>query len=191
TGMLPFLILLILSTLLIIANKFHLPTSHLFLLAGVASLSLLMARNIPLFAICTAPILALSARNILDQLQAWIKIESRFSKIDNSLRGFTWTIAGILAAITLFSNYQAQTGSFFNQFDANVFMDSQTDFYGETLTRDYSQIIHTESGWQATLQNYEIDWVIIPSSAPLAQALETELHWRILYQDETSIILRK
>jgi hypothetical protein len=229
TGVFPFSILLIISMLLIVVNKFRLPASHLFLLTGFAILSLLMARNIPLFAIEATPILALSAQNIFKRLQAWMKIESRFHEIDNSLRGYTWTIAGILAAVILFSRFHAQTGSSLNQFDADVFpvaaadwleenpqagdmfnefnwggyllhrlwprqlvfMDSQTDFYGESLTRDYSQIIHAEDGWETTLQNYEISWAVIRSDSPLAQALEAELHWRILYRDTTSIILRK
>jgi hypothetical protein len=228
-GMLPFLILFILTVLLVLANKFRLPFSHLFLLAGFATLGLMMARNIPLFAIVAVPILALLARNIFNRLQIWIKIESRLNEIDHSLQGFTWIIAGVLAMTTLFVRYHTRTGSSINEFDARVFpvaavdwleenpqegnmfnefnwggyllhrlwprqlvfMDSQTDFYGESLTRDYSQIVHAESGWQAKLEAYKTDWVIVRSDAPLAQSLETELHWRILYQDETSIILRK
>ena len=72
-----------------------------------------------------------------------------------------------------------------------VFMDSQTDFYGESLTREYSQMISAENGWKKKLEKYEIDWVIIPGSSLLAQALKTEPHWRTLYQDETTIIMRK
>jgi hypothetical protein len=229
TGMLPFLILLLLSVLFIVVNGMRLPACHLFLLAGFAGLSLLMTRNFPLFAICATPILAFSARSALNRFQGWMKIESRFSEIDRSLQGFTWAIVGVLAAVLLFSHYHIQTGSSFNKFDARifpvsavnwleenpqagnmfnefnwggyllhrlwsrqrVFMDSQTDFYGESLTRDYSQIINAENGWQTKLGKYEIDWVIIPGSSPLAHALETELHWRVLYQDETSVILRK
>jgi hypothetical protein len=70
-------------------------------------------------------------------------------------------------------------------------MDSQTDFYGETLTRDYSQIINAEGDRQKKLEKYKIDWVIVSNNSPLAQALESELHWHILYRDETSVILRK
>jgi hypothetical protein len=188
-----------------------------------------MARNIPLFAIVATPILATSARRILDQLPVWIKIESRLAEIENSLRGFIWQVAGILAAVILFSRYQAQAHSSFNQFDARVFpvaavnwleanpqsgnmfnefnwggyllqriwphqlvfIDSQTDFYGEALARDYNQMLNAQNDWDAKLKNYEIDWVIVSNGAPLARALETEYHWRVLYQDETSIILRK
>jgi hypothetical protein len=229
TGMLPFWVLLIFSFLIILLNKLRLPASHLFLLTGFAGLSLLMARNIPLFAIAAMPILALSAHNLLNRLQAWIKIESRFNEIDQSLRGFTWAVAGVLAAVILFSRYHAQAGLSLNQFNTRVFpvaaadwleqnpqagnmfnefnwggyllhrlwpsqlvfMDSQTDFYGESLTRDYSKIIHAESGWKTKLEKYKIDWVIVPGDSPLAQALEIELHWRILYRDQTSVILRK
>jgi hypothetical protein len=229
SGMLPFFVLLILSFLLTALIGFRLPTGHLFLLAGFAALSLLMARNIPLFAIVATPILATSARRILDQLPVWIKIESRLAEIENSLRGFIWQVAGILAAVILFSRYQAQAHSSFNQFDARVFpvaavnwleanpqsgnmfnefnwggyllqriwphqlvfIDSQTDFYGEALARDYNQMLNAQNDWDAKLKNYEIDWVIVSNGAPLARALETEYHWRVLYQDETSIILRK
>jgi len=229
SGMLPFLVLLILSFLLTAFIGFRLPTGHLFLLAGFAALSLLMARNIPLFAIVATPILAEFARKILDQLPVWIKIESRLAEIENSLRGFIWQAGGILAAVILFSRYQAQAHSSFNQFDARVFpvaavnwlesnpqsgnmfnefnwggyllqrlwpyqlvfIDSQTDFYGEALARDYNQLINAQNGWDAKLKKYEIDWVIVSNGAPLARAIETEYHWRVLYQDEISIILRK
>jgi hypothetical protein len=229
TGMIPFFILLILSLLLTVLIGFRLPASHLFLLAGFASMSLLIARNIPLFALVATPILAASARRVLDQLPVWIKIESRLAEIESTLRGFVWQVAGILAAVILFSKYQAQTQSSFNQFDARVFpvaavnwleahpqsgnmfnefnwggyllhrlwsgqkvfIDSQTDFYGEALTRDYNQMLNAQNGWETKLKNYEIDWVIVAGDAPLAQVLASEYHWCILYQDEVSVILRK
>jgi len=96
-----------------------------------------------------------------------------------------------------------QKGNMFNEFnwggylefqlapDQKVFLDSQTDFYGEALTRDYNQIINAQNDWETKLKKYDIDWVIVPGDAPLAQALEVEYHWRILYQDDTSVILRK
>jgi hypothetical protein len=229
SGTFPFLLLLILSVILPILSRIRLPAGHIFLLAGFAVLSLLMARNIPLFVISATPILAVSARKILEQAQGWIKIESRFGEIERSLRGFVWTVAGTLAALILFSYHYMQTQSSFNHFDERVFpvaavnwldghpqsgnmfnefnwggyllyrlwpeqkifIDSQTDFYGEALVRDYNQIINTESGWEIKLKKYEIDWVIVAGGTSLAQALETEYHWHILYKDETSVILRK
>ena len=228
-GMIPFLILLILSVLLPIFDRFRLSASHMFLLAGFAILSLLMARNIPLFAICATPILAVSARRMLNQLPAWMRIEARLGEIESSLRGYVWPVVGTLAAICLFSYYHLQTQSTFNKFDERifpvtavnwldshpqagnmfnefnwggyllhrlwpdqlVFIDSQTDFYGEALARDYNQIINAQNDWETKLKQYDIDWVIVAGDAPLVQALETKYHWRVLYQDDTSVILRK
>jgi len=229
SGMIPILLLLILSVLLPALDRFRLPASHIFLLAGFAILSLLMARNIPLFAICATPILAACTRRILDQAKGWKKIESRLGEIESSLRGFVWPAVGVFAAILLFSYYSMRTQLSINQFDErvfpvaavnwlaehpqsgnmfnefnwggyllhrlwpgqNVFIDSQTDFYGEALARDYNQIINAQSDWETKLKKYDVDWVIVASDTPLAEALETESHWRVLYQDNTAVILRK
>jgi hypothetical protein len=228
-GMIPFLILLILSVLPPVLDRFRLPASHMFLLAGFATLSLLMARNIPLFAICAVPILAVFARRMLNQLPVWMKIESRLGEIESSLRGYFWSVAGVFSAVVLFSYYQLQinsslnkfaervfpvravnwleshpqAGNMFNEFnwggyllhrlwpDQLVFIDSQTDFYGEALARDYNQIINAQNDWETKLKKYDIDWVIVAGDAPLALALETKYNWQILYQDDTSMILRK
>jgi asparagine N-glycosylation enzyme membrane subunit Stt3 len=228
-GMIPFLILLILAVLLPIFDRFRLSTCHMFLLAGFAILSLLMARNIPLFAICAAPILAVSARGTLIQLPAWMRIELRLGEIEGSLRGYVWLVVGPLAAIFLFSYYHLQTQSTLNKFDEQVFpvqavnwlvahpqagnmfnefnwggyllhrlwpdqlvfIDSQTDFYGEALARDYNQIINAQNDWETKLKQYDIDWVIVAGDAPLVHVLEAEHQWQVLYQDDTSVILRK
>jgi len=69
-----------------------------------------------------------------------------------------------------------------------VFIDGQTDFYGETLTREYEQIISTSPGWENTLNKYEIQWAIIPTRSNLASVLSVK-GWEALYQDETAVIL--
>ena len=70
-----------------------------------------------------------------------------------------------------------------------VFIDGQTDFYGEGLSREYSQVTRLESGWQDILDKYDVSWVIIQSGHPLIQALENELSWEIVYQDNTATII--
>jgi hypothetical protein len=134
-------------------------------------------------------------------LAVTILIISYHAKTGASVNKFDAHVFPVAAADWLKEN--PQEGNMFNEFNWGgyllhrlwprqlVFMDSQTDFYGESLTRDYSQIIHAESGWETKMEKHEIDWVIIRSDSPLAQSLETDLHWRILYQDETSIVLRK
>lgn len=96
-----------------------------------------------------------------------------------------------------------QEGRIFNQFTWGgyllyrewphqlVFIDGQTDFYGENLTREYEQIINLSGNWNSLLEKYQITLAIIPTNSPLETALLQLGEWRILYQDDTSIILQK
>jgi hypothetical protein len=73
----------------------------------------------------------------------------------------------------------------------NVFIDGQTDFYGEALTREYAQVMALREGWEAILKKYDVAWVIVQSDKPLVGALQDTLHWTILYQDPTATILHR
>jgi hypothetical protein len=93
-------------------------------------------------------------------------------------------------------------GNVFNAFDwggyllfnlwpeQRVFIDSQTDVYGEEFTRKYEQVILMNDGWQGVLDDYKVSWVIIPQDWPLADGLTAE-GWREVYRDETAVILVK
>lgn len=72
-----------------------------------------------------------------------------------------------------------------------VFIDSQTDFYGEALVREYEQALTARPGWEAVLARYEVDWAIIPPGSGLAQALAGHPGWRVLYADSTSLVARR
>lgn len=227
-GIYPFLIFLLMTGLVLVKNKFHLPTSQLFLLAGFAALSFLMARNIPLFVLSATPILAASSQKALRSIPIWAGIETNLNAIERSLKGYVYPIAGILIVSLLFLRHYAQTQSTFNRFDERVFpvmaanwlrehpqsgnmfnefnwggyllyrlwpsqrvfMDSQTDFYGEGLTREYEKVITASKGWQDVLEKYNIKWVIISSHSPLIDKL-SEAGWRKSYSDTTAIILEK
>ncbi|MEW5939545.1 MAG: hypothetical protein AB1750_07790 [Chloroflexota bacterium] len=96
-----------------------------------------------------------------------------------------------------------QEGNVFNEFtwggyllfrlwpDQRVFIDGQTDFYGAELSQDYLTMYAARENWEALLAEYQIDWAILPRSSPLAQELRDAARWRVLYEDETAVILRK
>lgn len=96
-----------------------------------------------------------------------------------------------------------QQGNMFNHFtwggyilyrewpDYRVFIDGQTDFYGEDLTREYETIISLSAGWYTILEKYKINFVIIPKNSPLENALLSSNEWNITYSDTTSVILVK
>jgi hypothetical protein len=92
-----------------------------------------------------------------------------------------------------------QPGNMFNHFDwggylifnlwpeKRVFIDSQTDVYGENFTRKYEQVITLQSDWQKVLDEYDTHWAIIPPSWPLGAMLK-EAGWREIYRDKTAVI---
>lgn len=72
-----------------------------------------------------------------------------------------------------------------------VFVDSQTDFYGEPFLRQYVAILAGAPGWDAELRQYGVDWLLIPPSSPLADLARQSPRWKIAYQDSTAIILSR
>ncbi|MCJ7717317.1 MAG: hypothetical protein MUO54_12475 [Anaerolineales bacterium] len=76
--------------------------------------------------------------------------------------------------------------------DKLVFIDGQTDFYGEALTRQYEQVITISPGWEVVLDQYNIDWVLMPTESDLSAALESIPCWAPVYRDKLSeIIIRE
>ena len=103
----------------------------------------------------------------------------------------------------LLENDNMPTGNVFNDFgwggyllyrlwpEKLVFIDGQTDFYGEELTRIHQQTYMAENGWEKTLDTYKIDWVILPLNAPLSRNLSLKMNWREIYKDGTTIVFER
>lgn len=95
-------------------------------------------------------------------------------------------------------------GNMFNEFtwggyilfesipNGKVFIDGQTDFYGEKLAREYVTIRQAAPGWELLLDKYAVNWVILPPDAPLVTALRTfPSAWNTLYEDKIAIVLTR
>jgi len=72
--------------------------------------------------------------------------------------------------------------------ERSVFIDGQTDFYGEELTREYENVITLTDGWQEVFQDYQIKWVIMPAGSVLGSALDDSVGWKEGYRDRTTEI---
>jgi hypothetical protein len=198
---------------------------EVILFAGWTVMSLYSARNIPLFAIITAPYIGSAIQTTVERTSILQRIEQSLSRVESNLKGFVWPL---LALALLANAFRGQSGSA-NQFDPNrfpvkavdwleanpqhgnmfnnfiwggyllyrmwpeqtVFIDGQTDFYGEALTREYTQVSTLAEGWESVLEKYDVSWVIVQSDKPLVQALQDEMGWHILYQDATATILHE
>ncbi len=96
-----------------------------------------------------------------------------------------------------------QEGKMFNEFNWGgyllyrlwpqqlVFLDSQSDFYGEDLLKEYEEALLARGDWENILAKYEVAWILIPTESPLAKALNGKPNWKIVYRDEIAVVFVK
>jgi hypothetical protein len=72
--------------------------------------------------------------------------------------------------------------------EQRVFIDGQTDFYGDSLMREHTEILSLQAGWRAKLAAWKIDLALIQTSSGLADALAHEAGWKPVYCDSTAIL---
>jgi len=200
-------------------------------------MALYSVRNVPLFVIVSAPLLAKVLAEILADLPHRMKFINRGPSLDTgllhidlSLRGAIWPFLGIfLALVCLQSGLRLdfdqkgntfdrevfpvaavdwledhpQPGEMFNYFpwggyllyrlwpEKNVFIDGQTDFYGEKFTRQYEEVITMSEGWEKILDQYHVSWVILPPGENFTNALQGESGWLLVYSDKTAVVFQK
>jgi hypothetical protein len=70
-----------------------------------------------------------------------------------------------------------------------VFIDSQSDFYGEPFFREYDALYLAADDWQNALDQHGITDIVLPPSAPLAIQLKGDPAWAIAFQDSTAVVL--
>ncbi len=69
-----------------------------------------------------------------------------------------------------------------------VFIDGQTDFYGEDLTYTHEQTLEAQGDWQGVLDKYQIQWVILPPERGLGPWLDQSAEWERIFQDDTASV---
>jgi len=222
----PFILLLVVAVVLAILNARRVLAPHLLLVLGFAAAALLMARNIPLFAIAVAPILALWLSQFLRNRTAWPRWEDALTRVESSLTGSFWPFVSVLVVSGILALHLASTGGsryrfssqvfpveatdwieanrpsglMFNDFNwggyllyrlwpsERVYIDSQSDFYGEQFVRQYAALLAASPGWEDQFSQVGIGWAVVPPAAPLAQQLRRAAGWHAAYQDSTAAV---
>ena len=64
--------------------------------------------------------------------------------------------------------------------EQKVFIDGQTDFYGEALSRQYVSVRAARPGWRERLDEWRIELVLLPMEAPLSNALSSDDAWVLI-----------
>jgi hypothetical protein len=118
----PFLVMFIASLILIGSSHTTLRKHEVLLSAGFTTLSLYMARNIPLYAIITAPYLGTLLQPALNGLAKLQQSNKILSDMEMKLKGFMYPVIAVLATAFLFiSNVQIGPYKMGNQHDATRF----------------------------------------------------------------------
>jgi hypothetical protein len=208
----------------------------LFLAFGLYSV-----RNIPLFAIVTAPILAAQLEHLprlgglLRRCGAvagrWLAARNAAAeRSDGAAATHVWAIAGVGVFLLLavassrggpnvfeirFDEAQLPVGAA-AYLNANppagngfavmhwggyllhelwpthpVFIDGQTDFYGEALFAEYLRVAELRAGWDEILERHQVEWIVFQTDTALVRTLAGSSGWRAVYQDELATVLTR
>jgi hypothetical protein len=71
-----------------------------------------------------------------------------------------------------------------------VFVDGRSDFYGESLGREYLHLLQGSYDWRAILKRYGFDRALLPVDWPLAAILKLDPSWRVVKDDGKAILFR-
>jgi len=123
-------------------------------------------------------------------------------KLDSTKQGYHFNTVEYPVEAVNWIEKNPQQGHMFNYFawggyliyrmwpNYEVFLDGQM-IYIEPLVRDYEQILHSDAGWENKLDQYTIQWILVPPEERIAQTLYQDAKWEVMYKDQTAIIFRK
>ena len=227
----PFLFMVVFALFALMQER-KIQVREALLLAGWTALSLYSVRNMPLFAVITAPIYGALIQPWAEKMLHGTNQASGPRESENVLRGYVWVIVSVLFfGFVLWRGIpldQKGTGNVFlpdkmpvqavNWLEANpqdgkmfnhfiwggyilyrlwpaevVFIDGQTDFYGEALMREYIEVISLSEGWDEILDKHDVSWMLIPRNEMLAKHLYSveDDAWNVIYEDATAVIFRR
>ena len=228
----PFMFMVAFALFALVQERSQLHVREALLLSGWTVLGLYSVRNLPLFAVVTAPIYGALIQPWAEKMLNGLQPASSVRESGNVLRGYVWVVVAVLffgsilwrgipidqkgtgniflpnkmpvqAVDWLEANPQA--GKMFNHFIWGgyilyrmwpaelVFIDGQTDFYGEALFREYLDVINLSAGWENILDKHAVSWMIIPNRERLSEYLKSgqDRAWNVIYEDDTAVIFRR
>jgi len=72
-----------------------------------------------------------------------------------------------------------------------IFIDDKGDFYSDDFTDKYINIYTAKGPWKNTLDEYKLNWVLLPNWLPVIALLQQDPNWHKVYEDETATILAR
>jgi hypothetical protein len=71
-----------------------------------------------------------------------------------------------------------------------VFLDGRSDYYGPQLGEEFADIMSGKPGWEARLEKYGVETLLLPTTSSLTIAAKGSNRWRPIYDDGVAIIFR-
>lgn len=69
-----------------------------------------------------------------------------------------------------------------------VFVDGRSDFYGESLGKEYLHLLQGTYDWHTILKKYGFDRALLPVEWPLSAILKLDPSWRVVKDDGKAIL---
>ncbi len=69
-----------------------------------------------------------------------------------------------------------------------VFVDGRSDFYGETLGKEYLHLLQGAYDWRAIMQRYGFDRALLPVEWPLTSILKLDPSWQVVRDDGKALL---
>jgi hypothetical protein len=67
-------------------------------------------------------------------------------------------------------------------------MDGRSDFYGESLGKDYLHLLQGAYDWHAILVRYGFHAALLPVDLPLTAMLKVDPAWRVVQDDHHAVL---
>ncbi len=206
------LLLIVLITSLVISSRKP-GSTQLLLLFGTGVASLQSMRHIPLFAVIAIPIVAeqvevawdahrarrelqlsvASSRSIgllaggLAAVIVAVSLSSAISSNDDAIASFypIDAVDAILASdLADTRGYNAYGwGGYLIWPGVPVFIDGRADVYGDDFMYLHFQAEHAEPNWREPLDQYGVDYVLMPPNSDLNVVLSEAADWTSVYDD--------
>ncbi|MGI9624601.1 MAG: hypothetical protein ACR2PK_17345 [Acidimicrobiales bacterium] len=217
----PFGLLLLLAAGSMLASPRRPGWTQLMLISGTAVASLQSMRHIPLFAVVAVPIVAEQLEVALDAHRAKRATRSGFGspRIVAALSTALGAVVVLMITSAAISNNDDAVAGFYpvdavdvlldseladqpgyNAYgwggyliwrDVPVFIDGRADVYGDEFMYLYFQAEDAEPGWREPLDQFDIQWVLLPPDADLGVVLDEASDWTSIYEDGTAEIFAR
>jgi hypothetical protein len=71
-----------------------------------------------------------------------------------------------------------------------VFIDGRADLYGDELIFEWLNIVQGADGWQESLDNWGVGFVVVEPGIPLLEKLKDD-NWELVYADKVAVIYKR